>query len=281
MTLGATRTVGELEVPSFMYGTAWKEDQTADCVRRALAAGFRAFDTANQRKHYFEAGVGEALRAAMAAGEVTRDELFVQTKYTFERGQDHRLPYAKDAPIAEQVRQSAARSLEHLGLERLDSLVLHGPTNARGLTRDDWDAWGAMESLVHDGTVRVLGVSNVGADQLDELAGIAKITPAFVQNRCFASRGWDAQVRKVAARHGVVYQGFSLLTANRRELDTPAVKAIAEAHGKTVPQVVFRFALQLGMLPLTGTTDSDHMAQDLDVFDFALSDAEVEALMRG
>ena len=89
------------------------------------------------------------------------------------------------------------------------------------------------------------------------------------------SRGWDAQVRKVAARHGVVYQGCSLLTANRRETDTPTVHAIAKAHGKTMPQVVFRFALQLGMLPLTGTTNSEHMAQDLDIFDFALSDDEM------
>lgn len=278
MSLEPTRPIGEQSVPSLMYGTAWKEEQTADCVRRALAAGFRAFDTANQRKHYFEAGVGEALQAAIDAGEVTRDQLYIQTKYTFARGQDHRLPYAQDASIAEQVRQSAARSLEHLGVERLDSLVLHGPSNRIGLASDDWDAWGAMEGLVREGTVGALGVSNVGADQLDELAGIAKIKPAFVQNRCFASRGWDSQVRKVAARHGVVYQGFSLLTANRRETDTPAVHAIAKAHGKTMPQVVFRFALQLGMLPLTGTTNSEHMAQDLDIFDFALSDAEVENL---
>ena len=68
-----------LRVPALMYGTAWKEDRTAELVRAALAAGFRSFDTANQRKHYFEAGVGEALTAALAAGSLTRDQLFLQT----------------------------------------------------------------------------------------------------------------------------------------------------------------------------------------------------------
>jgi diketogulonate reductase-like aldo/keto reductase len=283
-SIGPTRRVptpdgSSREAPSLMYGTAWKEEATADCVRRALAAGFRAIDTANQRKHYHEAGVGEALAAALEGG-LSRDAVFVQTKYTFARGQDHRLPYASDASVAEQVRQSAARSLEHLGLARIDSLVLHGPTHARGLTAADWEAWRAMEQLVAEGTVGMLGVSNVGPDQLDELAGLAEVKPTFVQNRCYASRGWDGQVRKVAARHGVVYQGFSLLPANRRELARPEVEAIAAAHGKTVPQVVFRFALQLGMLPLTGTTSDAHMAQDLDVFDFALSEDEMGALLR-
>ncbi len=268
-----------VRVPWLMYGTAWKEDATADCVSRALDAGFRAIDTANQRKHYHEAGVGEALRAALDGGRVSRDALFVQTKFTFARGQDHRLPYDPRAPIGEQVAQSARRSLAHLGLERLDSLVLHGPAQAVGLTDADWAAWQAMERLVDEGVTRALGVSNVGADQLDELAGLARIRPAFVQNRCYASRGWDARVRKVADRHGVVYQGFSLLTANRRELEAPAVEALAAARGATVPQLVFRFAAALGMLPLTGTTSSEHMREDLAARDLALGEDDVAALL--
>src|SRR5690606_23480104 len=98
-----------IEVPALMYGTAWKEDDTARCVADAIAAGFRAIDTANQRKHYHEAGVG----AGIAQAGVERDALFLQTKFTYRRGQDHRLPYEPQADLATQVEQSFASSLEH------------------------------------------------------------------------------------------------------------------------------------------------------------------------
>jgi len=280
VTVERTIELGGATVPTFFYGTAWKEDDTRRCVEAAIAAGFRAIDTANQRKHYFEAGVGEAIGAAIGRGDVTRDDLFLQTKFTFRPGQDDRLPYDPNASITEQVEQSFASSLEHLGVETIDSLVLHGPTTRRGLGSPDWEAWTAMEALHAEGKTRLIGISNVTAAQLDELCGLAKRRPAFVQNRCYASQGWDAATREVCARHGVAYQGFSLLTANGRELRRPEVHAIAQEHGRTLEQVVFRFALQLGMIPLTGTTDPAHMAQDLEAYDFALSDAEVDTLRR-
>ena len=80
------------DTPTFLYGTAWKEDRTAALTDLAIRAGFRGIDTANQRRHYFEAGVGEGLAAAYRAGVVTRADLFLQTKFTYQRGQDHRLP---------------------------------------------------------------------------------------------------------------------------------------------------------------------------------------------
>ena len=76
-------------IPDFLYGTAWKEDRTPALVELALRAGFRAIDTANQRRHYFEEGVGQGLAAAYRAGLVTRNDLFLQTKFTYQRGQDH------------------------------------------------------------------------------------------------------------------------------------------------------------------------------------------------
>ena len=106
-----TLTINGAQVPRFLYGTAWKEERTAGLVSRALAAGFRAIDTANQRKHYHEAAVGEALREAWMSGRLRRDEIFLQTKFTYARGQDHRLPYDPRAPVGEQVRQSFASSL--------------------------------------------------------------------------------------------------------------------------------------------------------------------------
>ena len=116
-------------IPDFLYGTAWKEDRTAALVELALQSGFRGIDTANQRRHYFEAGVGEGLAAAYRAGVVTRSDLFLQTKFTYRDGQDHRLPYDPQADLSTQVAQSMASSLEHLGTDYVDSFVLHGPAS--------------------------------------------------------------------------------------------------------------------------------------------------------
>src|SRR5688500_13389785 len=98
-------SIDDVQVPRFLYGTAWKEVHTQRLTETALAQGFRGIDTANQRRHYDEAAVGQAVAAAIAGGIVTRDELFLQTKFTFRAGQDHRLPYDPAAPIAVQVEQ--------------------------------------------------------------------------------------------------------------------------------------------------------------------------------
>lgn len=278
MQVARQRLVGAVAVPTFLYGTAWKEDATRGCVEAALAAGFRGIDTANQRKHYHEAAVGEAIRAALDEGAVARGDLFVQTKFTHLGGQDHRLPYDPRAPVGEQVAQSFESSLEHLGVEAIDSYVLHGPSQRRGLAAQDWEAWRAMEALHGSGRARLLGVSNVGADQLEELCGLARVRPAFVQNRCFAQLGWDRAVRSVCERFGVVHQPFSLLTANDRALHAAPVRQLASRLGRTVPQLVFRFALQLGALPLTGTTDPAHMREDLEAYDFELDDEAMRVL---
>lgn len=261
-------------VPSFLYGTAWKEDATERLVRLALEAGFRAIDTANQRKHYFEAGVGSALAGAIADGLVRRDEVFLQTKFTYREGQDERLPYDPDAPPALQVQQSFDRSLEHLGVDRIDSYVLHGPSQRRGLAERDVEVWRAMESLHAAGKVQFLGVSNIALDQLVDLCELATVKPAFVQNRCYARTGWDAAIRAFCRGNGIVYQGFSLLTANIAEIRSVGFREVVARVGRTPAQVVFRFAQQAGMLPLTGTTDAAHMREDL-ALDFTLSDGDV------
>src|SRR5438067_7170090 len=98
--------IAGVRVPRFLYGTAWKEDETERLTALALRQGFRGIDTANQRRHYHEAAVGRAVAASIASGLVSREGLFLQTKFTFRNGQDHRLPYDADAPIAVQVGQS-------------------------------------------------------------------------------------------------------------------------------------------------------------------------------
>jgi diketogulonate reductase-like aldo/keto reductase len=265
----------EKSVPGFLYGTAWKEQETERLTRLALEAGFRGIDTANQRRHYFEAGVGEAVRKAIADGIVRRDELFLQTKYTYSHGQDHRLPYDPAADPAAQVRQSFASSLEHLLVDTIDSYVLHGPSTGRGLAAVDLEVWGAMEELRTAGKARFLGISNVSLDQLEKLCANAVVPPAFVQNRCYARVGWDREIRAFCRANGIVYQGFSLLTANVAELRNPSFVRLVARLQRTPAQVVFRFAQRVGMLPLTGTTKVGHMREDLEAERLELSEEDV------
>jgi diketogulonate reductase-like aldo/keto reductase len=273
-----TLSIDGVDVPRFLYGTAWKEEKTSRLVALALEQGFRGIDTANQRRHYHEAAVGEAIAAAIKSGRVRREELFLQTKFTFRGGQDHRLPYDPRAPIATQVEQSFTSSLEHLHVDRIDSYVLHGPTTRDGLKADDWSAWRAMEAIHDSGRVRLLGVSNVTLEQLVELCKQARVRPRFVQNRCYAIHGWDRAVREFCTKEGIVYQGFSLLTANRGLLNRPELSRIAQRYRRTPAQIVFRFALDAGMLPLTGTTNAEHMQADLEVLDFQLESEEVTTI---
>lgn len=249
--------------PAIIYGTAWKEDRTQPLVELALQAGFRGIDTANQRKHYHEAAVGDAIANAFASGLVRRDELFLQTKFTFRAGQDHRLPYDPAAPIREQVEQSFISSLAHLQTKYVDSYLLHGPSTRAGLTDNDWQAWEAIEAIHDSGRARAIGVSNVNVGQLQLLLDQARVRPRIVQNRCYASQGWDRAVRELCSAHHIVYQGFSLLTANRTVLAHPDVVRIAQRLACSVPQLVFRFAMNIGIMPLTGTTSENHMRDDM------------------
>jgi diketogulonate reductase-like aldo/keto reductase/GNAT superfamily N-acetyltransferase len=272
------RIVQGLSAPAFLYGTAWKEERTEDLTRTALEAGFTGIDTANQRKHYVEAAAGTAVAALLAKGRLVREDLFLQTKFTSLRGQDHRLPYDRTASPELQVAQSVQSSLEHLQTMYLDSYILHGPSSARGLTDHDWAVWRAMEAQHDAERARLLGISNVSLEQLRTLHAAARVKPAFVQNRCFASSAWDHDMRQFCSANGITYQAFSLLTANPAALRSAAVTRAAKRTGVMPAQVVFRFALQVGMIPLTGTASPAHMREDLASFDFALDEAEVRAI---
>src|SRR5262245_39368559 len=125
-------------IPTFIYGTAWKKEATADLVQTALKAGFTAIDTANQPKHYTEPLVGEALGIGAAQG-IASDSLVLQTKFTPVNGQDHRLPYDPKASVSEQVAQSFESSLQHLKTDYLDSYLLHGPYSYPALGNSDWE----------------------------------------------------------------------------------------------------------------------------------------------
>jgi len=124
----------------------------------------------------------------------------------------------------------------------------------------------------------MIGISNVTAGQLTQLCEEARIKPMVVQNRCYAALGWDREVREICQAHGIIYQGFSLLTANRDVVADPDIRAIAKRLGANPAQVVFRFAMQIGMLPLTGTTSEQHMKEDLHAEQLALLPEEIQLI---
>jgi diketogulonate reductase-like aldo/keto reductase len=272
-------TYNGITLPSFMYGTAWKKDATTRLVELAVRSGFRAIDTANQLIHYQEALVGEALLALAKEG-FGRDGLFLQTKFTPVNGQDHRTPYDRAADLTTQVKQSFDSSLQHLHTGQLDSYVLHGPYARWGLSDADWEVWAAIEALYDAGRTKMIGISNVSAAQLALLCERARHKPMVVQNRCYAAMGWDKDVRDLCRTHGIIYQGFSLLTANPHVLIDPELRAIAARLHTGPAQVIFRFAMQIGMLPLTGTTNGEHMKADLASEHLPLTADEVTLLER-
>lgn len=265
-------------IPAFMYGTAWKEARTASLTELAVRAGFRAIDTANQRRHYFEAGVGEGLACVYRKGIARREDLFLQTKFTYRRGQDHRLPYDPEAGLAAQVAQSLASSLEHLDTDYVDSYVLHGPSSNYDWTEADAEVWEAMRKERDAGRARLLGVSNVSIEHLQQMLASCTEMPAFVQNRCFARYGWDREVRQFCKERNIVYQGFSLLTANQEVVHHPPLIEIGQNLGATTAQLIFAFARLIGMLPLTGTTNVDHMKEDLASLQLALPTELVDSI---
>ncbi len=124
----------------------------------------------------------------------------------------------------------------------------------------------------------MIGISNVAAGQLAQLCEQANVKPMVVQNRCFAVLGWDKEVRGICQAHGIIYQGFSLLTANAEFLGAPEIRTVAQRLGASPAQVVFRFAMQIGMLPLTGTTSQQHMKEDLQAEQFELSSEEIQRI---
>ena len=265
-------------VPDFLYGTAWKEDRTPALTELALRMGFRGIDTANQRRHYFEAGVGQGLAAAYRAGVVRREAVFLQTKFTYQPGQDHRLPYDPGASLSLQVAQSMASSLEHLGTDYVDSYVLHGPSSPHQWTNEDAEVWEAMRKERDAGRTRLLGVSNVSLRHFEQMAVVHAELPAFVQNRCYARRGWDRDLRSFCRERKIIYQGFSLLTANLEVLHHPLIAGLAASAKVTPAQIVFSFSRAVGMLPLTGTSDAEHMKQDLASRGVTLSPDAVRAI---
>lgn len=262
-----------------MYGTAWKKEKTQRLVEEAVKSGFRGIDTACQPKHYFEPGVGDALETLYNAKVITRDQLFLQSKFTSLDGQDpNKIPYDRNAALSEQVRQSVQASLKNLKTDYLDSLVMHSPMRT---IADTLQVWRVFEEFYKSGTVKRLGLSNTyDLTVLKAVFEAAEVKPTVLQNRFYAQSGYDVKLREYCAEHGIQYQSFWTLTANPHIVSSNLVKQLAEKYGKSKEQIFFRFIQLLGIVPLSGTQSPQHMLEDVAVETIPLQMDEVEEMKK-
>ena len=265
-----------MRCPQIVYGTAWKKERTQSLVRQAIDCGFRGIDTAAQPKHYDEAGVGAAVKAAMDAG-LPRSELYVQTKFTPVGGQDpRRIPYDSTASLPEQVAQSCESSLRNLRTDYLDCLVLHSPLSGFDQTIE---VWRAMEAEASAGHALSLGISNCyDLKSLEALYWNARIPPSVVQNRFYSDTGYDRDIRTFCRSQGLIYQSFWTLTANPHLLRHALVVGLAARYERTPEQILYRYLSQNGVVPLTGTRSLQHMRDDLAILDFVIASDDCRSI---
>ncbi|KAG4439748.1 hypothetical protein IFR05_004770 [Cadophora sp. M221] len=267
-------------LPEIIYETAFKFDKTARLVEAALKAGFRAIDTAGAKGAYREALVGEGITAAITGGVCTREELYIQTKFSpYKTGKDPSLyPYDTTSRITSQVIESVISSLSNLGTEYIDCLVLHSvyPSMEETLT-----AYRAMESLVPE-KVRSLGLSNINLISLRHIYETVTTKPVTIQNRFTQDTApnpiftpglphpfvpWDRDVRAYCHTMGIAYAPWGMLWGSLDHLD--GERRILERFGERVGvgrEITCFTALRaLGgcVTPLCGTTDEGRMRDTL------------------
>ncbi len=253
-----------VKIPCIGYGT-WQTpdgETAAQCVRAALDCGYRHIDTAFAYGN--EAGVGEGIRRS----GVARQDIFVTSKHwVTERG------YAKTVAAVE-------TSLRLLGLDYLDLYLIHWPC-VRKLT-PEWkeinaDTWRGFEQMYKEGKLRAIGVSNFFPEHLEALSGMCEIRPMVNQLEFHPGH---TQIYNVlwSQQHGMLAEAWSPLGSGAVLAD-PALGAIAEKYGKSVAQLCVRFALQCGVLPLPKSTKPERIAANAEVFDFNISDEDMDALM--
>jgi len=261
-SLSSPNDAMHLSKTHLLYGTAWKKEETAQLVSDAVRNGFRFIDTACQPKHYNEPGVGKGWSEAAAELGLSRQDFYLQSKFTSISGQDpKRIPYDQSKSIEEQVKESLQVSLKNLRTEYLDALVLHGPYPNRVSTMK---AWRTMESFVKEGKVRLIGISNMyDFEAFQELYNNANVKPSILQNRFYAESNFDTELRAFCKEKGILYQSFWTLTANRDALATSAIKEIARSKSLTPQTLMYAFMMTLGHTPLDGTTNVKHMQEDI------------------
>ncbi|GFZ48552.1 hypothetical protein JCM24511_06300, partial [Saitozyma sp. JCM 24511] len=242
-----------------------KKERTTALVTQAVKAGFRGVDTACQPKHYREDLVGAAIKGVIADGIVKREDLWIQTKFTSIDGQDRSqpLPYNPALPVTQQVSQSIQKSLSNLGVEYIDSVILHSPLNTREQTLE---AYRSLEAAVSEGKIGQLGVSNIyEQDELMWLMGKARVPVSVVQNRWYEGNGWDWDIYDICKANSIRYQSFWTLSGSPTLLRHPTLRALASKASMTPQQAVYKLCQLWGITPLCGSTDLQHIKEALGV----------------
>ena len=249
------------EMPILGIGTFRLSNEEAEnSVYWALRDGYRLIDTA--RIYGNEEGVGRGIQRAIDEGLVTREEIFVTTKL-----------WTSDYDDADNAING---SLERLGLDYIDLMILH-----HSQPENDVTAYQAMEQAVADGRLRSIGLSNYYTpEDFDRLVDATEIPPAILQNETHIYHQ-STEMKEHIAQYGTVLESWFPFggRGNTQTLfDDPTVVDIAQAHGKTSPQILVRWHLQAGNIAIPGSSDEDHIAENFQVFDFSLTDEEMDRL---
>mmetsp|Transcript_14881 Transcript_14881/g.22891 ORF Transcript_14881/g.22891 Transcript_14881/m.22891 type:complete len:368 (-) Transcript_14881:111-1214(-) len=257
----ASETI-ETNLPYLIYGTAWKKESTSMLVEDAVLKGFRFIDTANQPKHYNEKGVGAGWTAAASKLGLERKDFYLQTKFSKVSNQDiNNMPYNETSSLSEMVFESVKGSLQHLQTDYLDALILHSPYTSM---EETLTVWQAMESLVDNGTVLQLGISNFYKyDTLTDLYNNARIKPTILQNH-LKTITFDPRFLQFTREHNMQYQAFWTLTSNTHHLEKSDIKNMAARKGLSPQLYMYAFLLALQITPLDGS--KTHQAEDVDFF---------------
>ncbi|REK85309.1 aldo/keto reductase [Streptomyces inhibens] len=246
-----------IAMPQLGFGV-WQveDDQAFTVVGQALEAGYRSIDTAAIYGN--EAGTGRAL----AASGIARDELFVTTKlWNSEQGYDSTL-------------RGFDASLTKLGLDHVDLYLIHWPLPSKDLYVDTYKA---VEKIYADGRAKAIGVSNFLPAHLERLLGETSVVPAVNQIELHP-QFQQAESRAFHARHHIVTEAWSPLGQGRGLLEDPTIARLAAQHGKTPAQVVLRWHLQIGNVVIPKSVTPSRIAENIDVFDFTLDDADLATL---
>jgi 2,5-diketo-D-gluconate reductase A len=242
-------------MPALGLGTSpMGDEETEATVTAALRTGYRLVDTAENYGN--ERGVGRGIRAS----GVDRDEVFVTTKFN-ERWHGF-----------DEAQQAFANSAERLGLERIDLFLIHWP-----VPRKDRfvEAWRGLLKLVEDGKVRAIGVSNFKPAHIDRLLDETGVAPHVNQVQLDPRIG-RADQRSYHAAHGIVTESWSPIGQGGSLLAEPTIADVARRRSKTPAQVVLRWHVQLGLIPIPKTSKPHRLDENIDVFDFELSSEEMD-----
>ena len=245
-----------VKMPAIGYGVFRMKDpaECEEAVVQAIQSGYRLIDTAAAYEN--EEAVGRAIRRC----GVPREELFVTTKL-----------WITDTSY-EGAKRGFARSMERLGLDSVDLYLIHQPYN------DYYGAWRALEELYAAGKARVIGVDNFTPDKLADFVFWNKVKPAvnLVECNAFFQR---EEERRYMESQNIQMQAWSPLAAGQGRLfENETLRALAATHNKTVAQIVLRWLVQRNIVPLVKSANPERMRENLEIFDFALTDAEMQQI---